>query len=73
MDWRNCELVEIIPGKVSGQPLVKGTRVLADTIVQDFELGSSVEEIHENYPALPTEKIRKLIDFAHHREPRLQP
>jgi uncharacterized protein (DUF433 family) len=65
IDWTGCELVERIPGKVSGRPIVRGTRILADTIVQDAELGSPLEEIHENYPDLPLETIRRLISFAH--------
>lgn len=52
VDWTGCELVERIPGKVSGRPVVRDTRFLADTIVQHAELGSSLEEIHENYPDL---------------------
>ncbi len=69
MNWSECSEVEQIPGKPSGQPVVKGTRILADTIVEDYELGSRVEEIHENYPSLPVEKIRKLIAFAHSHQP----
>ena len=45
MDWNNCPLVETIPGKVSGVPLVKGSRVQADSVVENHESGSSVEEI----------------------------
>jgi uncharacterized protein (DUF433 family) len=71
-NWDGCELVEQIPGKVSGRPLVKGTRILADTIVEDAELGESVEDIHENYPSLPVDKIRKLLAFAQSRKPQLQ-
>lgn len=73
MDWSGCDLVENIAGKVSGQPVVKGTRILADTIVEDFELGSSFEEIHENFPSLPVGKIRRLIEFAnsHQQQPQL--
>ena len=70
-DWTGCELVEQIPGRVSGRPVVRGTRILADTIVQDAELGSSLEEIHENYPDLPVTAIQQLISFAHSH--RLQP
>jgi hypothetical protein len=33
IDWTSCELVERIPG----------TRILADTIVQDAELGSPLD------------------------------
>ena len=35
---------ERIPGKVSGRPLVRGTRILAVTIVQDAELGSPLKK-----------------------------
>jgi uncharacterized protein (DUF433 family) len=65
MDWRGCELVEIIPDKVSGRPLVKGTRIPADVIVNNFDSGSSLTEIHENYPALSISTIEALISFAH--------
>ena len=65
IDWTGCELVERIPGKISGRPVIRGTRILADTIVQDFELGSSLEEILENYPDLAVDTIQRLISFAH--------
>jgi Protein of unknown function (DUF433) len=50
MDWTACNLVERVPDKVGGKPVVKGTRILADTIVEDHELGAPVEEIHESFP-----------------------
>jgi uncharacterized protein (DUF433 family) len=43
---------------------VSGTRILADTVVQDAELGSPLEEIHENYPDLPLATIERLLSFA---------
>jgi len=64
IDWTGCELVESVAGKVSGRPIVRGTRILADTIVQDAELGSPLEEIRENYPDLPVADIQRLIDYA---------
>ena len=64
IDWAGCELVERIPGKVSGRPLVRGTRILADTIVQDAELGSQLAEIQENYPDLSLSTVEQLISFA---------
>ena len=69
MDWTGCDLVEQVPGKVSGQPVAKGTRILADSIIEDAALGSPVEEIAENYPSLPIEKIRKLIAHANSPDP----
>jgi uncharacterized protein (DUF433 family) len=47
-------------------------RFLADTIVEDADLGSPLEEIHENYPDLSPTDIRQLIAFAHsHRVQRV--
>jgi uncharacterized protein (DUF433 family) len=28
IDWTQCELIEQVPGKVSGRPIVRGTRIL---------------------------------------------
>jgi uncharacterized protein (DUF433 family) len=64
VDWTDCGLVERIEGKVSGRPVVRGTRILADTIVTDYELGSPIEEIQENYPTLSRDTIKLLISFA---------
>jgi uncharacterized protein (DUF433 family) len=64
MDWTGCELVEIVPGKVSGQPIVKGTRILADTIEQYYEFGSPVAEIREDFPSLSEDTIIRMIDYV---------
>ena len=67
MDWSGCELVEVIPGKVSGVPLVVGTRIPADVIVHYVDSGSPLEEIVEDYPSLSMETIRSLASFAESR------
>jgi YgiT-type zinc finger domain-containing protein len=67
MDWTGCDLVEVIPGKHSGDPSIRGTRIPADAIVSNFEAGSSMEEIAENYPSASMEAIEALIAFAHAR------
>jgi uncharacterized protein (DUF433 family) len=65
VDWTACELIEQIPGKVSGRPIVRGTRIMPDGIVNSFDLGGSVEEIHEDWPSLSVAQIKRLIEFAH--------
>jgi uncharacterized protein (DUF433 family) len=42
MDWCNYDGVETVPGRVSGVPLLKGTRVPADTIIESAELGETL-------------------------------
>jgi uncharacterized protein (DUF433 family) len=69
IDWTACELIEQIPGKVSGRPIVRGTRIMPDGIVNNFDMGDSVEDIHEDWPSLSVAQIERLIEFAHaHRE-----
>ena len=70
IDWTGCPLVETIPGKVSGVPLVKGTRMPADGIVSNFQTGSPVEEIAENFD-IPEDSIRALLSYAAARNPAL--
>lgn len=65
IDWTACELIEEIPGKVSGRPIVRGTRILPDAIVDSYDMGESIEELHEGFPALSVAQIKRLIEFAH--------
>lgn len=65
IDWMACELIEQVPGKVSGRPVVRGTRILPDPIVNSYDLGDSIGEIHEGFPTLSVAQIKRLIDFAH--------
>ncbi len=68
MDWSGCELVEVIEGKVSGRPIVVGTRIPADVIVSNYEAGLSVEEVQHNYPGLTIEMVEALLAYAHKRQ-----
>jgi uncharacterized protein (DUF433 family) len=72
LDWSLCDDVEIIPGKVSGQPTVKGTRILAQGVVENAEDGYTPEELaNEHFPGLGVERARRIIAFArrHARHP----
>jgi uncharacterized protein (DUF433 family) len=65
IDWLACELIEQVPGKVSGRPIVRGTRILPDAIVGSYDLGETIEELHEGFPSLSVDQIKRLIEFAH--------
>jgi uncharacterized protein (DUF433 family) len=71
IDWTQCELIEQIPGKVSGRPIVRGTRILPDGIVNSYDMGASIEDIREDWPSLSLAQIKRLIEFA--RAQREQP
>ena len=60
---------EINPRKVSGVPipLRAGTRVQADAIVENYESGSPMEEIAENF-AIPASVVEEILSFAASRQ-----
>ena len=60
-----CELIEAVPGKVSGKPVVRGTRIMPDAIVGSYDLGETIDELHEGFPTLTVAQIKRLIEFAH--------
>jgi uncharacterized protein (DUF433 family) len=64
IDWMACELIEAVAGKVSGRPVVRGTRILPDAIVGSYDLGETIEELREGFPSLTESQIRRLIEFA---------
>jgi uncharacterized protein (DUF433 family) len=65
INWTACELIERVPGKVSGRPVVRGTRILPDAIVDSYDLGETIDELREGFPSLSVEQIKRLIEFAH--------
>jgi uncharacterized protein (DUF433 family) len=67
MDWSGCEVVETVPGKVSGRPVLKGTRVPAEAVVENFESGESVEEIAYNFDLNPDD-IKNVLAYASARQ-----
>jgi len=64
VDWTQCELIERVPGKVSGRPVVRGTRIMPHGIVGSFDLGETIEELHAGFPRLSIDQIQRLIIFA---------
>ena len=63
IDWSECDIVEVVEGKVSGLPLIKSTRVPADSVPESAELGETPEEIAFNYD-LRLRDVRKLLAYA---------
>ena len=70
MDWKDCPDVERGPGKVSGQWIIKGTRILADGVIDNAEQGMTPDELaSEIFPGLGVERARRVIAFARRHAP----
>jgi uncharacterized protein (DUF433 family) len=54
------------PAIMSGDPVVRGTRVPAMTIIAYLRAGRSHREIFEDYPTLPLDGIEAVTRWADH-------
>lgn len=52
------------PSVMSGDAVVRGTRVPAMTVVAYLRAGRSSSEIFEDYPTLPIDAIDAVVDWA---------
>lgn len=55
------------PGVMSGEPVVRGTRVPAETVIAYLRAGHSAKEIFEDYPTLPVDGIDAVVAWAERR------
>lgn len=62
MDWK--ERIRVDPNILVGKPVVKGTRLAVEFIVDLLAQGWSHEEILRNYPGLTTEDINACLHYA---------
>jgi uncharacterized protein (DUF433 family) len=62
MNWTDCPIIEQIPGKVSGAPVLRGTRLRAEDITGNAEMG--VAWIADSF-GIPAEKVRIVLEFWH--------
>jgi uncharacterized protein (DUF433 family) len=81
MDWSDCEIVEVVPGKGSGAPLLVGTRIPVEAITVNYESSlqegmssdEAIAELSENYPGAGIERIKNLLAYYQSRQPQHQP
>lgn len=60
MDWTDCPLIERVPGKVSGAPVIVHSRVRPDDLIANRDEGP--EWLAENY-SLPPDTVRAVLAF----------
>jgi uncharacterized protein (DUF433 family) len=67
IDWRECMQVEIVPGKLSGRPVIKGSRVRPEDLIVNRNEGT--EWLAENH-GLPLETVREVLTFYDRKKAR---
>lgn len=66
IDWSQCHLVEVSPRVAGGVPVLRGTQVAANVIVENFERGLTVDEISRRFK-IPRDRIRAMLFYAKSR------
>ncbi len=62
MDWR--EHIETKPGVMGGKPVIKGTRITVEIILDWLAAGWTDAEIFENYPRMTPDDLRAIYAFS---------
>lgn len=62
MSWQNR--ISINPAVLTGKPVIKGTRLAVEFIVELLSQGWSFDEIMESYPPLTKEDIQAALHYA---------
>jgi uncharacterized protein (DUF433 family) len=67
VDWSKCPFVEIDPLRVSGRPVLKGTRMPVEDIIANYEYGVSIAEISAQFH-VPVQTVKEVLTYVerHH-------
>jgi uncharacterized protein (DUF433 family) len=80
LDWSDCPLVEIIPGKVSGAPLLKNTRLPVEAITGNYDAfreeglspEEAVTETLDCYPEAGRGVVEAILNYRAEHELQVQ-
>jgi uncharacterized protein (DUF433 family) len=63
LDWSQCRVVESVPDRRSGAWVFRDTRMPVATVFENLELGTTLDEIVEQYD-VTREQIQAVLEFA---------
>ena len=52
------------PAVMMGKPVIKGTRITVEIILEKLAAGETIEQVLDAYPHLPREGIQAALSFA---------
>ncbi|HMQ45861.1 MAG TPA: DUF433 domain-containing protein [Saprospiraceae bacterium] len=62
MDWRNY--IGSNPEVMYGKPVLKGTRIPVDIVLEKLSFGEPIEVLLESYPTIKVEHIYACLSYA---------
>ncbi len=64
MDHQVFDRITIEPGKMNGQPCIRGLRLTVRRVLEALSTYSSREELRSDYPEIEEEDLRQAIAYA---------
>ena len=58
------ERITVNPDICNGKPVIRGTRITVQTVLEFLAAGDSVEDVLEEYPTLKREDVQACLDHA---------
>lgn len=58
------ERITINPDICNGRPVIRGTRIAVQTVLEFLAAGDSIEEVLEEYPGIVREDVQACLDYA---------
>lgn len=79
-DWSKCPMVEVVPGKVSGAPVLRGTRLPVSAVTGNYDAfrkrglphAKAVVETGECYPEIDVATIEAILEYRSRHELQVQ-
>ena len=69
IDYR--KYINAEPGKIIGQPCIRGMRIIVYDILSYLATGNSIEELVENFPGLTKQDVYASLAYAADAENRI--
>ena len=58
------ERITVQPDICNGRPVIRGTRITAQSVLEFLAAGDSVEDVLEEYPSLTRADVQACLDYA---------
>ena len=56
--------ITVQPDLCNGRPVIRGTRITAQSVLEFLAAGDSVEDVLEEYPSLTRADVQACLDYA---------
>ena len=64
--YDHTPLIVSIPGVLAGKPVIAGTRISVQLLLEKMRDGWTIPELLDDYPQLTPEQITAALDYAAH-------